>query len=93
MIRALIESHDKDWDEVLPFVLFSYRECPHENLGFSPFELLFTYRARGPLQLIKKRWTEGIEPKGDKNLVTFLLEARQKIVYARELEKAECYHC
>jgi len=90
MIRSLIESNEKDWDEVLPFVLFSYRECPHESLGFSPFELLYTYRARGPLQLMKEEWTgknSMVDTKQDRNVVAFLLASRKRILYARDLAK------
>ena len=26
----------KDWDKMLPFLLFAYREAPHSTTGFSP---------------------------------------------------------
>ena len=32
---------DKDWDKVLPYVLFAYQEVPQSSTGFSPFELLY----------------------------------------------------
>ena len=41
MVRALKDSFPGDWDECLPWILFSYREIPVETLGFSPFELTF----------------------------------------------------
>jgi hypothetical protein len=91
MIRALVEEQDKDWDELLPFVMFSYRECPHESLGFSPFELIYTYRARGPLQLMKDKWTERDEElrlsksKPDKQVVSFMMEVRDRVMRARKL--------
>ena len=28
---------DKDWDKLLPYLLFAYREVSQEPTGFSPF--------------------------------------------------------
>ncbi|XP_040296035.1 uncharacterized protein LOC121007851, partial [Bufo bufo] len=42
----------KDWERFLPHLLFAYREVPQESTGFSPFELLYGRRVRGPLDLI-----------------------------------------
>ncbi len=50
----------KEWDLLLPMLLFAYREATHEATGFSPFELLFGRQVRGPLDLVKEQW-EGIE--------------------------------
>ena len=32
---------EKDWDLMLPYLLFAYREVPQSSTGFSPFELLY----------------------------------------------------
>ncbi len=50
----------KEWDLLLPMLLFAYRDATHEATGFSPFELLFGRQVRGPLDLVKEQW-EGIE--------------------------------
>ena len=31
----------KDWDKLIPYILFAYREVPQESTGFFPFELLY----------------------------------------------------
>ena len=41
-----------DWDRLLPGVLFSYREIPHHTTGYSPFELIFGRRPRGPADIL-----------------------------------------
>ena len=47
----------RNWDRMLPFVLFAYREVPHTSTGFSPFELIYGHDVRGPLEVLKETWT------------------------------------
>ncbi|KAJ8341888.1 hypothetical protein SKAU_G00341790 [Synaphobranchus kaupii] len=58
MMRKLIESDAKDWDQPLPYLLFSVREVPQASTGFSPFELLYGRRPRGLLDLAKEAWEQ-----------------------------------
>ena len=62
MLRKFTSRNQKDWDEYLPYLLFSYREVPQESTGFSPFELLYGHRVRGPLDVIREGWTEERSP-------------------------------
>ena len=57
MLRKFTSQNQKDWDEYLPYLLFSYREAPQETTGFSPFELLYGHRVRGPLDVLRDSWT------------------------------------
>ena len=41
MIRKFVDSDPRNWDQLLPYLLFAYREVPKESTGFSPFELLY----------------------------------------------------
>lgn len=47
MLRKTATSEGKDWDKLLPYVLFAYREVPQASTGFSPFELLYGRSVRG----------------------------------------------
>ena len=40
MLRKTATSEGKDWDKLIPYVLFTYREVPQASTGFLPFELL-----------------------------------------------------
>ena len=40
MLRKTANKEGKDWDQLLPYLLFAYREVPQASTGFSPFELL-----------------------------------------------------
>ena len=50
----------KEWDLLLPVLLFAYRDAVHESTGFSPFELTFAWHVRGPLDAVREQW-EGME--------------------------------
>ena len=56
MLKGCGEKYSRDWDALLPRVMFAYREVPVEGFGYSPFELLFGGIGEGVLQLIKKAW-------------------------------------
>jgi transposase InsO family protein len=56
MLRKCASKDGKDWDRLLPYVLFAYREAPQESTRFSPFELLYGREIRGPLDVLKEEW-------------------------------------
>ncbi|XP_077334566.1 uncharacterized protein LOC143975892 [Lithobates pipiens] len=68
----------KDWERYLPHLLFAYREVPQESTGFSPFELLYGRRVRGPLDLIRETW-EGKIADPEVSVVDYVLKFRDKM--------------
>ncbi len=40
MLRKAATEDGKEWDRLIPYLLFAYREVPQSSTGFSPFELL-----------------------------------------------------
>ena len=46
LLRRTIKEQGKDWDCLVPYVLFAYREVPQTSTGFSPFELLYGREVR-----------------------------------------------
>lgn len=58
MLRKLSLKHPKMWDRYLPGLLFACRDVVCESTGFSPFEILYGRRARGPVELLASTWTE-----------------------------------
>ena len=57
MLKKLMQSQPRLWHRYLPALLFACRECPNASTGFSPFELLFGRRPRGPLELLANVWS------------------------------------
>lgn len=62
MLKKVIDIDGKNWDHLLPYVLFSIREVPQSSTGFSPFELLYGRRPRGILDLAKESWEQRPSP-------------------------------
>jgi len=57
MLRKLVSKEDKNRDRLLPYLLFAYREVPQSSsTGFSPFELLYGRKVRGPLDVLREEW-------------------------------------
>ena len=57
MLKACLEEDsDREWDELLPWVLYAYRTSVHSSTGFSPFFLLFGREPTSPLGLLSLTW-------------------------------------
>ena len=92
MVRKMAISEGRDWDTLLPYVLFAYREVPQASTGFSPFELLYGREVRGPLDVLRETWEEPTS--GGENVISYVLSMREKLAtmsaIAREnMERAQ----
>ena len=85
MMRAYCLEHNKDWDVGIPLLLFAIRDSVQESLGFSPFELIFGHRVRGPLSVIKDHWLSNDE---SDNLLNYILKFKTRLYEACESAKA-----
>ncbi len=56
MLRRVAADDRRDWDKMLPYVLFGIREVPQASTGFTPFELLFGRQPRGLLDVAREAW-------------------------------------
>ena len=77
MVRKMAISEGRDWDTLLPYVLFAYREVPQASTGFSPFELLYGREVRGPLDVLRETWEEPTS--GGENVISHVLSMREKL--------------
>ena len=67
-------------------MLLAYREVPQVSTGFTPFELIYGSDVRGPLDVLKQKWTaEGREPD---DVVTYVSRIQDKLLEAREIVRA-----
>ncbi|CAM4553814.1 unnamed protein product [Lepidochelys olivacea] len=78
MLKTFMNQHPQDWDKYLPHLRFAYREVPQESTGFSPFELLYGRRVRGPLDLMRDEWEGKATPDGE-TVVEYVLIFRERL--------------
>uniref|UniRef100_A0A8C5M0U9 ribonuclease H n=1 Tax=Leptobrachium leishanense TaxID=445787 RepID=A0A8C5M0U9_9ANUR len=62
MLRKVIDRDGRNWDLLLPYLMFSIREVPQASTGFSPFELLYGRHPRGLLDVVKETWEQETTP-------------------------------
>ena len=62
MLKKVMEVDGKNWDQLLPHVLFAIREVPQAFTGFSPFEFLYGRRLRGLLDIARDAWESQPSP-------------------------------
>ena len=77
MLRKCAAEEVKDWDKLIPSLLFAYREAPQESTGFSPFELLYGCDVRGPLDVFKEAWVLG--KRSSQDVLSYILLMRDRM--------------
>ena len=88
ILRKAACQEGKDWDRLIPFLLFAYREVPQESTGFSPFEPLYSRVVRGPLNILKETWSS--DKRSNLNVISYVLMMRDHLEsMATEANKKE----
>ena len=77
MLRKTAVKEGVDWDIMLPYLLFAYREVPQASTGFSPFELLYGHHVRGPLDVLNETWQSS--KKSEDSVVSHILAIRSNL--------------
>ena len=77
MLQKAATKEGRDWDKVIPFLHFAYREVPRSSTGFSPFELLYGKSVRGPLDVLHESWEVKIKTK--EGVVSCVLSIHDKL--------------
>ncbi|KAL1259056.1 hypothetical protein QQF64_009633 [Cirrhinus molitorella] len=77
MLRRVAAEDRRDWDLMLPYVLFGIREVPQASTGFTPFELLFGRQPRGLLDVAKEGWDQ--QPAPHRTVVEHVKQMRDRL--------------
>uniref|UniRef100_A0A8C4X6A1 Gypsy retrotransposon integrase-like protein 1 n=1 Tax=Erpetoichthys calabaricus TaxID=27687 RepID=A0A8C4X6A1_ERPCA len=85
MLRKVVSADGRNWDQLLPLVLFAYWEVPQASTGFSPFELLYGHQPRGLLDMLKEGWEA--EPLPSNNVLEYIAQLRDRLEHIRPLLK------
>ena len=76
-IRRTTSKEGKNWDKMIPYLLFAYREVPQASTGFSPFELLYDREVRGPLDVLRHQWETS--ERSEESVVSYVLKMRDRL--------------
>ena len=83
LLRKFALQFSTDWDDNIPYILFVMRDSPSESTGFSPFDLLFAHRVRGPLSRIRDLLLgSGVR---EFSLLEWVGSAREKLLHCWQL--------
>ena len=96
ILKRLCAECPKQWDRYLPAVLFAYRSSIQESSGFSPFELVFGRKVRGPMEILRAYWGKD-EKEEVKNVYKYVMDLKQRLqetcnIAQEELLKAQEIH-
>lgn len=83
MLRRAATEEGKDWDKLIPYLLFAYREVPQASTGFSQFELLYGRQVRWPLDVLQEAWEAN--GKSSESVVSYVLSIQDKLSKLQEL--------
>ena len=73
-LRKLVKDFPRQWDRYLYAALFSYRDTPHQTTGYSPFELIYGHRVRGPLEFLQECWESDTIDNEDRDVHEYILK-------------------
>jgi hypothetical protein len=85
MLKKAAVKECKDWDKMLPYFLFAYREVPQSSTGFSPFELLYGRTVNGPLYVLRQTWE--VRDSQEESVISHILLVREKLSKMHKLAK------
>lgn len=98
ILKRLCAESPKSWHRYLPAVLFAYRSATQESSGYSPFELVFGRKIRGPMEILKAYWGKEKQESEVKTVYKYVLDletkleetcklAHEELIKARESQK------
>jgi len=79
MLKRMCSEKPKDWDRYVDALLFAYREAPQESLWFAPFEMLYGRSVNGPLQILRKLWTQEQDDPDTRTTYQYVVDLRNKL--------------
>ena len=84
LLRKLTQKGTMEWDKCLPFILWAYRGSIHKSTGYSPYELMFGWTMRTPLDELVEMWSWKNKDE-EHDVVEYLHLRRERMSVVREL--------
>ena len=79
IIKKLCNEQPTNWHRFIPAALFAIREIPNDTLKFSPFELLYGRRVRGPLSILRELWENPKIEESTRTTYQYVFDIRNRL--------------
>lgn len=79
-LRHYISSDQMDWDEWVPYAMFTYNTTPHTATTYTPYELIYGHQATLPTSL-------NYPPKTNYTYDNYAMELKEKLRAAHQVAK------
>lgn len=79
ILKKLCSESPKQWHRYLPAVLYAYRSTAQESTGYSPFELVYGRRVKGPMDILKAYWTKTIDESDVKSVYKYVIDLKTRL--------------
>jgi len=89
LLKKVAAERPKDWHHYLGPLMFAVRDTSQDSTGFTPFQLLYGYRVRTPVTLLKRIWLGEEEDSQVKTAYQYVVDLREIIEETCELAKNE----
>jgi len=83
-LRHYINDEQTDWDEWIPYAMFTYNTTPHTATAYTPFELIYGHQAMLPMAL-------SLSPKPTYSYDDYAEELKQKLRATQQLAKGHLH--
>ena len=70
-LRKLVLDIPRQWDKYVPSVL---RDTPHDTTGYSPFEVIYGHKVRGPVEFQAECWDSPTIEDDDRDVHEYILK-------------------
>ena len=85
-LKALLHAYcvelNREWEDGLPWLLLAAREVVQDSTGFSPNDLVFAHKVRGPLSVLKQDLEQSTAPR---NVIEHVNGFRRRLFLAWKL--------
>ena len=87
-LKHYINERQDDWDEFIPFAMYSFNSHTHTSTGYTPYELLFGKKPFIPNSLIRKSTLRKfIDKPFNKNYDDYISDLKEKIQISQKLAR------
>lgn len=77
MLSMYVDTEQKNWDEILPFVTFAYNTAKQETTGFTPFHLLHGREAETTMDTMLPFCPDDVDDDYNRRIIARAEESRQ----------------